>query len=201
MSIADQRGVGAVTMRAVAAQLGIEAMSLYNHVKNKEAILDGMVDLVVEEIDLPTDTDDWREAMRRRAVSARQAFSRHPWAPALMDSRRTSGPGRLRYFDWVLSTLVAAGFSLAAAARCFSVLDSYVYGFGIQQFNVTAGDEPPEATAAAMLAAVPAEDYPVLHQMVLTAMDVGYDVEADFAFGLDVVLTGLGQALSAETHR
>jgi AcrR family transcriptional regulator len=199
ISIADEQGVGAVTMRAVGAHLGVEAMSLYNHVKNKDAILDGMVDLVVEEIDLPTDTDDWREAMRRRAISAHQAFSRHPWAPALMDSRQTSGPARLRYFDWVLAILVAAGFSLGAAARCFSLLDSYIYGFGLQQLNLAAGDAPPEEAAMAMLSAVPAVDYPVLHRMVLMAMDVGYDAEADFAFGLDVILTGLTQVLSAET--
>lgn len=201
MGIADGNGVGAVTMRAVATRLQVEAMSLYNHVKNKDAILDGMVDLVVEEIDLPTDTDDWREAMRLRAVSAHRAFTRHPWAPALMDSRRSSGPARLRYFDWVLTTLVTAGFPLATAARCFSVLDSYIYGFGMQQLSVTAGEAPPEDLAGAMLSTVPAQEYPVLHTMVLLAMDVGYDAEADFAFGLDVILTGLGRMLSTGTER
>jgi AcrR family transcriptional regulator len=201
IGIADERGAGAVTMRAVATQLGVEAMSLYNHVKNKDAILDGMVDLVVDEIDLPTDTGDWRQAMRCRAVSAHRAFARHPWAPALIDSRRTSGPGRLRYFDWVLATLVTAGFSLEAAARCFSVLDSYIYGFGMQQLSVTADDVPAAEAAQAMLSAVPAVEYPLLHEMVLLTMDVGYDAEADFAFGLDVILAGLGQLLSAETDR
>jgi len=199
MEVADERGAGAVTMRAVASRLGVEAMSLYNHVKNKDAILDGMVDIVAEEIDLPIDADGWREAMRRRAVSAHRAFARHPWAPALMDSRKTSGPARLRYFDWVLATLVGAGFSLEAAARCFSVLDSYIYGFGRQQLSMTAGEAPPKEMAKALLAAVPADDYPHLHQMVLLAMDTGYDAEADFAFGLDVVLDGLGQMLSAAT--
>ena len=102
VEIADERGVGAVTMREVASRLGVEAMSLYNHVANKDDILDGMVDLVVEQFDLPDDVDDWREAMRRRAVSAHEVFGRHPWAPALFDSRESSGPARLRYFDWVL---------------------------------------------------------------------------------------------------
>ena len=201
MGIADAHGSGAVTMRAVASRLGVEAMSLYNHVKNKEAILDGMVDIVVDEIDLPTDADDWREAMRRRAVSAQRAFVRHPWAPALIDSRTTSGPARLRYLDWVLGTLENAGFSLDVAARCFSVLDSYIYGFGRQQLGVTSGEAPQEETAEAMLAAVPADDFPHLHRMVLLAMDVGYDAEADFAFGLDVILDGLGQVMSTETDR
>jgi len=201
MGVADGHGAGAVTMRAVASRLGVEAMSLYNHVKNKDAILDGMVDIVVDEIDLPTDADDWREAMRRRAVSAHRAFARHPWAPALMDSRTTSGPARLRYFDWVLGTLVDAGFSLEVAARCFSVLDSYIYGFGRQQLSATVGEAPPEEMAGAMLSTVPADDYPHLHRMVLLAMDVGYDAEADFAFGLDVILDGLGQVLATETSR
>ena len=140
IGIADGHGADAVTMRAVASQLDVEAMSLYNHVKNKDAILDGMVDVVVDEIDLPTDLDDWREAMRRRAVSAQRAFARHPWAPALMDSRTTSGPARLRYFDWVLGVLEDAGFPLDVAVRCFSVLDSYISGFGRQLLGTSAAD-------------------------------------------------------------
>ncbi len=197
VGVADECGVGAVTMRAVASRLGVEAMSLYNHVRNKDAILDGMVDLVVEEIDLPTDidVDDWREAMRRRAVLAHRAFERHPWAPALIDSRTTSGPARLRYLDWVLGALVDAGFSLQAAVRCFSVLDSYIYGFGRQQPSVTDGETPPEKMAEAMLSTVPPDEYPHLHQMVLLAMDTGYDSEADFAFGLKVILDGLERML------
>ena len=195
ISVADECGVGAVTMRAVASRLGVEAMSLYNHVKNKDAILDGMVDLVVEEIDLPTDVDGWREAMRLRAVLAHQAFTRHPWAPALIDSRRSSGPARLRYLDWVLGTLVEAGFALEVAVRCFSVLDSYIYGFGRQDLGATGSAPPPERMAQAMLSVVPAGDYPYLHRMVLLAMDTGYDAEADFAFGLKVILDGLERML------
>ena len=141
VEIADERGVGAVTMREVASRLGVEAMSLYNHVANKDDILDGMADLVAEQFDLPQDADDWREAMRRRAVSAHQVFGRHPWAPMLFDSRGSSGPSALRYFDWVLGTLMRAGFSIDDAARAFSLLDSYIYGFGIQQFNFSAGSD------------------------------------------------------------
>lgn len=200
LGVADERGFGAVTMRAVASRLGVEAMSLYNHVQNKDAILDGMMDLVVDEIDLPGDAEDWREAMRRRAISANRAFARHPWAPGLMDTRTTSGPARLRYFDWVLGTLVDAGFSLEAASRCFSVLDSYIYGFGRQQLGAGGDEATPEEMAEALLSAVPADDYPHLHRRVLLAMDTGYDAEADFAFGLDVILDGLEQVLS-ETNR
>jgi len=196
VEIADGRGVGAVTMREVASRLGVEAMSLYNHVANKDDILDGMVDLVIEQIDIPADADGWREAMRRRAVSAHQVFGRHPWVPPLVDSRESSGPSRLLYFDWVLGKLMTAGFSPVDAARAFSLLDSYIYGFGIQQFNISAdGDASPEEMAKMFLAAIPAEKYPYLHRMATQAMESGYDAEADFDFGLELILDGLERLL------
>ncbi|PKQ15726.1 MAG: TetR family transcriptional regulator [Actinobacteria bacterium HGW-Actinobacteria-7] len=197
VEIADERGVSALTMREVASRLGVEAMSLYNHVSNKDDILDGMVDLVAEQFDLPQDVDDWREAMRRRAVSAHEVFGRHPWAPMLFDSRGSSGPSGLRYFDWVLGVLLRAGFSIDAAPRAFSLLDSYIYGFGIQQFNFSAGgDESPEERAEAILEYIPAETYPYLHQMASHAMQIGYDAEADFDFGLEIILDGLDRILA-----
>jgi len=198
IAIADEHGVAAVTMRAVASRLGVEAMSLYNHVAGKDDILDGMVDLVIPQVDLPADAEDWREAMRRRAVSAHQVFERHPWAPPLLDSRQSSGPSRLRYYDWVLGTLMGAGFSVDGAAHAFSLLDSYIYGFAIQQSNFSAGGEAsPEEMAEAILAAIPVEEYPHLHRMASHAMQTGYDAEADFDFGLAIVLDGLGRILDA----
>lgn len=194
--IADERGVAAVTMREVASRLGVEAMSLYNHVANKDDILDGMVDLVVGQLDVPADADHWREAMRRRAISAREVFGRHPWAPALLDSRESSGPTRLRYLDSILGALVRAGFSMDGAARAFSLLDSYIYGFGIQQMNFSADDgASTEEMAEAILAYIPAEEYPYLHRMASHAMEVGYDAEADFEFGLEIILDGLERIL------
>ncbi len=198
VEVADERGLGAITMREVASRLGVEAMSLYNHVANKDDILDGMADLIAGEFDLPDDVDDWREAMRRRAVSAHEVFGRHPWAPALFDSRESSGPARLRYYDWVLGKLVTAGFALEDAVRAFSLLDSYIYGFGIQQFNMAAdGDASSEEMAEAILASIPAETYPHLHRMASHAMDTGYDAEADFNFGLEIILDGLERVLDA----
>jgi AcrR family transcriptional regulator len=183
-------------MRAVASRLGVEAMSLYNHVANKDDILDGMADLVAEQFDLPEDEEDWREAMRRRSISAHQVFGCHPWAPMLFDSRESSGPSRLRYFDWVLGKLMTAGFSVDGAARAFSLLDSYVYGFGIQQFNFSGdSDASPEEMAEAILAYIPVEQYPHLHRMASHAMQVGYDAEADFDFGLEIILDGLERIL------
>lgn len=196
VELADERGIGALTMRAVASQLGVEAMSLYNHVANKDDILDGILDAVVGEIDLPTDAGDWREAMRRRATSAHEVFHRHPWVPALLDSRQSSGPASLRYLDWVLGTLLEAGFSIDEAPRAFSVLDSYLYGFAIQESNFAAdGDATSEERAEAVAAHVPAETFPNLHRMATRAATTGYDAEADFAFGLEIILDGLERAL------
>ncbi len=194
--IADEHGVGAVTMRAVASELGVEAMSLYNHVANKDDILDGMLDLVIEEIELPADVTGWREAMRQRALAAHEVFGRHPWVPVLLDSRGSPGPAGLRYFEWVLGTLMQAGFSIDDAQRVFSVLDSYIYGFGIQEFNFSALSElSAEERAAAILGYVPPDEYPHLHRMASRAAEVGYDAEADFAFGLEVILDGLERML------
>jgi AcrR family transcriptional regulator len=199
IEIADERGVAAVTMREVASRLGVEAMSLYNHVANKDEILDGMLDMVIGELDLPSGVEDWREAMRHRAVSAREVFGRHPWVPLLVDSRESSGPARLRYLDWVLGTLMEAGFSELGAQQAFSLLDSYIYGFGIQQFNFSAeSDAAPEEMAEAILAFVPAEQYPYLHRMASYAMREGYDSEADFAFGLEIIHDGLERILEGQ---
>jgi len=195
--LADEDGIESLTMRSLGLRLGVEAMSLYNHVANKDDLLDGMVDLVVSEIELPTDTVDWKAAMRRRAISAQSVFSRHPWASALVDSRESSGPARLRYFDWVIGALRRAGFTLEMAVRAFSLLDSYVYGFGRQQLNMSAGgDLEPGEMGAAFLRAIPAAEYPYLREMVVEyAMKYGYDESADFAFGLDLILDGLQRLL------
>jgi len=195
--LADEDGIESLTMRKLGLRLGVEAMSLYNHVANKDDLLDGVVDLVVSEIDLPPDTTDWKAAMRARAVSARAVFSRHPWAIALIDSRESSGPARLRYFDGVIGTLRRAGFTLELAVRAFSLLDSYVYGFGRQQLSSSAGsDSSPEEMAEAFLRAIPADEYPYLREMVVEhAMKAGYDGGADFAFGLDLILDGLQRLL------
>ncbi len=199
--LADEDGIDALTMRELGLRLGVEAMSLYNHVANKDDILDGMVDLVVGEIDLPSGAVDWKEAMRRRAISAQSVFSRHPWASALIDSRESSGPARLRYFDWVLGTLRRAGFTPELAVRAFSVLDSYIYGFGRQQLNLSAsGDVEPEELAEAFLRAIPADEYPYLREIVVDyAMDAGHDESADFEFGLDLILDGLQRLLDRAT--
>lgn len=198
LDLADERGIDALTMRELGRRLGVEAMSLYNHVDNKDDVLDGILDLVVGEIDLPSDDVDWREAMRRRAVSAKEAFTRHPWASALNDARESSGPGRLQYFEWVIGTLRRAGFSVELALHGFSAIDSYIYGFGRQQLNISAADGDSREMAAAFLSALPADEFPYLREVITEHMlTVGYDEAADFEFGLGLILDGLERALEA----
>jgi AcrR family transcriptional regulator len=195
VSLADEQGIGALSMRQLGARLGVEAMSLYNHVRNKDEILDGIVEAVVEEIAVPRSGADWRSAMRERAVSARRAFDRHPWVVALMDTRMSSGPSRLRYFDAMLGTLRDAGFPYELAARAFSVLDCYIYGFAVQKSNLSAGDGNHAERAGAFRNAVPAETYPHLARVAELTAEAGYDEDADFDFGLALILDGLERAL------
>lgn len=135
IALADRGGIASLSMRRLGVELGGEAMSLRNHVASKDDLLDGMIDGVFAEIELPTDGTDWRTAMRRRAISARQVLSRHTWATGLMESRSTPGPATLRHHDAVLGTLRKAGFSIELAAHAFSALDSYIYGFALQVFR------------------------------------------------------------------
>jgi AcrR family transcriptional regulator len=199
LHLADEAGADALTMRELGRRLGVEAMSLYNHVDNKDDLLDGMLDLVVSEVDLPSGDVDWREAMRRRAVSAREVFARHPWASALLDSRESGGPGRMRYFEWVIGTLRRAGFSVELAVRAFSAIDSYVYGFGRQQLNMSAGefDGTREEMYDAFLSTIPADAFPYLGEATEYMLRAGYDESADFEFGLGLILDGLERARDA----
>lgn len=195
--VADERGVGSVTMRKVAEHLGVEAMSLYHHVANKDEILDGIVDLVFAEIELPDGGADWRTAMRRRAASAREVLGRHPWALGLMESRRNPGPATLRHHDAVIGSLRAAGFSIAMAAHAFSAVDSYVYGFVLQESNLPfRTPEELEEVAETMSRHMPAGAYPHLAEMMAEhALRPGYAYAEEFAFGLDLILDGLQKLL------
>ena len=195
LDLADESGLDALTMRELGKRLGVEAMSLYNHVANKDDVLDGILDLVVSEIDLPSGDVDWRVAMRRRAASARAVFGRHRWASMLLDSRESSGPGRMYYFDWVIGTLRRSGFSVELAVHAFSAIDSYIYGFGRQQLNMAAGEGTAEESAEAILSAIPADEFPYLAEVITDFMlTVGYDESADFDFGLGLILDGLERA-------
>lgn len=192
MALADEKGEAGATMRAIAARLGVEAMSLYNHVSGREDILDGMVDAVFDAIELPTSTD-WKEAMRHRAASARAALRRHPWAVGLMDSRSQPGPATLRHHDAVLGILRSGGFSVAMAAHAFSVIDSYLYGFVLQELSLpfTSPDEV-DQIAGDILRDLPADSYPHLTELITQhALQPGYDYADEFEFGLSLILGAL----------
>ncbi|GIH97032.1 TetR family transcriptional regulator [Planobispora siamensis] len=181
-------------MRRVAQELGVEAMSLYHHVPNKDAILDGVVDAVFAAIALPdAGCDDWRDAIRARAHSARAVLSRHSWALGLIDSRRTPGPATLRHHDAVLGVLRRAGFTLPMAAHAISLIDSYVDGFVIQEVNlpVMTPDDVKEV-AGGLLDNLPADELPYLREMIVDhALRPGYDHTSEFGYGLDLILDAL----------
>jgi AcrR family transcriptional regulator len=196
MALADAGGIDALTMRRLGDELGVEAMSLYKHVANKDDLIDGMTDAVFAEIELPSGATDWRTAMRERAVSVRAALSRHPWATPLMQSRTSPGPATMRHHDTVIGTLRTAGFSVALTAHAFSALDSYIYGFALQQRSLPfeTGEQMAEL-AEAILAQFPAEAYPHLAELTVQhVLQPGYDYGDEFEFGLDLVLDGLERA-------
>jgi AcrR family transcriptional regulator len=197
MALADADGIESLTMRKLGEALGVEAMSLYNHVASKSDVLDGMVDLVFGEIGLPSDATDWRTAMRGRAISAREVLSRHRWAIGLMESRTTPGPATLRHHDAVIGTLREAGFSVEMVGHAFSLLDTYIYGFALQQASLPfdTGEETAQL-ANAMVAQFPVGEYTHLAEFTLEhVLQPGYDYADEYEFGLDLILDGLESAL------
>jgi AcrR family transcriptional regulator len=192
VALADEAGLEAFSMRALAQELGVVPMALYKHVANKDELLDGMVDSVFAEIELPPADVDWRSAMRRRAVSTREALGRHGWAIGMMESRRP-GPANLRNHNAVMGCLRGAGFPFEMAIHAYSVQDAYIYGFALQERDT--GFETPESAGeaaqrrAATIGAL--EDYPHLAEIVTKLPESGYDNAVEFAWGLDLILDGL----------
>lgn len=196
VALADQSGIESLTMRILGEAVGVEAMSLYNHVVNKDDLLNGMVDVIFSQIDLPSAEVDWKVAMRQRAISAREVLTRHPWAIGLMSSRTSPGQATLRHHDAVIGALLRAGFSVAMAAHAYSVLDSYIYGFALQQASLPfdTADETVEL-AQMILSQIPADQYPHFTRLAIEhVLQPGYDYSDEFEFGLDLILDGLGRA-------
>ncbi|GAA1513466.1 TetR/AcrR family transcriptional regulator [Nocardioides humi] len=195
VEVADRSGLPAVSMRNVGKALGVEAMSLYHHVAGKEALLDALVDWIFAGIDLPEPDEPWRQAMRRRAASARDRLAAHPWAVGLIESRRTPLPALLRHHDAVLGSLRGGGFSVADAAHAFSVIDAYVYGFVVTEVNLPFDSEAEvEDVTAGLMADMAEGAYPHLTELVVEhALQPGYDYAEEFGFGLDLVLDGLAR--------
>jgi AcrR family transcriptional regulator len=196
VSLADANGLASVTMRKLAEALGVEAMSLYHHVANKDDILDGMVESVFAEIDLPEAGADWKTTMRQRAASLRAALTRHPWAISIMESRSSPGPATLRHHDAVLGYCRRAGFSIEMAAHAFSLIDSYVYGFVLQEVNLPFDDtDALEEMVGKIMPDLSTDEYPYLAELTTEhVLRPGYAYGDEFDFGLGLVLDGLESA-------
>jgi AcrR family transcriptional regulator len=194
IELADEGGLAAVTMRRLGKRLGVEAMSLYNHVVKKDDIVDGISELVLAEIELPALGDDWKAAMRLRADSFREVLSRHPWL-AQAETRSHPGPATLRYADWVLGCLRRAGLSPDMAARAFWILDSYIYGFVSQKATLDSAG-PAAAEQGEYTRSLPAEQYPYLVEASVTySSGPGWDFDHEFRFGLDLILEALDRQI------
>ena len=197
--LADKRGFEALSMRRLGEALGVEAMSLYKHVASKDEILDGVVDVVFGEIGLPAEGVAWRPAMRERALAARQVLLRHPWAIGLLDSRRIPGPATIRHHDAVIRSLRQGGFSIGMAAHAFSLLDSYIYGFALQETSLPLrSPRDVGGVATELLIRAPAAEYPHFAEMVreyARRLDDSHGPE--FEYGLDLILDGLERAQAA----
>ena len=200
IALADEGGFESLTMRKLAKQLGVEAMSLYTHVAGKEDILDGLVDIVFSEIEVAAPGElDWKTAMRARALSVRDALNRHRWAVGLMEGRMNPGPATIRNHDAVMGCLREGGFPFRAAVHAYSCMDAYIYGFALQEKHL--GFETPEHSAEkidSQRANVPnMDEFPYLLEIATEFADGGYDYATEFEFGLDLILDALDRHRSA----
>jgi AcrR family transcriptional regulator len=208
LALADRGGFESLTMRRLADELGVAAMTLYYYVPNKDELITGMVDIVFAEIELPAADDGWKAAMRQRAISTRAALNRHRWAVGLMESRAMPGPASFRVHDTVLGYLRTGGFSIEATIQAYSVLDSYIYGFALQEKTVpfedaegaaaVAQEQTRELEARAADPQVDALEFPHLHEVVAGHVArVGHDFGEAFEYGLDLILDALDERRSA----
>ena len=197
LEVADEGGVESLTIRSLAEHLGAKPMALYHYVANKNEILDGIVDLVYAEIDLPVPGGDWRTEMRRRAQSARRVLRRHPWAVPLLQSRTAPGSATLAHHDATLGSLRGGGFSVRMTAHAYALLDSYIYGFALSEASLPInGPETVAEVATSMRQHHPIDDHPHLVEFSTEhIMQPDYDFGSEFDFGLEVILDGLAQAM------
>ncbi len=195
VALADAEGIDGLSMRSLARKCGVEAMSLYNHVANKEALLQGMIEIVVADIYIPATGTPWKEAMRERAVSAHAVLMRHPWASMVMLSQADSGPVMLRWVDATIGCLREGGFSWSLADHAWNTLDSYIHGFTQQRLNFPFKESDYAAAAAEYLPFIPADTLPNLHGMAREIAEGRHDGIQEFRFGLDLLLDGLERIL------
>jgi AcrR family transcriptional regulator len=191
LKIADKKGLESVSMRNLARALNVEAMSIYNHVPHKDAILDGLVELVVSEITIPKIGGDWKATMRQRAIDAHRVLMKHSWATMLFVSRVNVGPVMLRYVDATLGCLRAAGFSFAMADHAWDAVDSYTYGFTFRKLNFPLQPNDYAKVAAQFLPTIPVEQFPYLNGMSQEVIAKRHDGLHHLELGLDLILDGL----------
>lgn len=201
IALADDGGIEALSMRKLAQELGVEAMSLYNHVANKAELVDGIVDLVVSEIELPSAEEAWDVSIRKCAISAHEAFLRHPWACSLAmspNSTRAPRPPRLAYMEWLLGRLREGGFSPELTYHAYHALDAHILGFTLWQLGHSAAardfgsGQSLADLAADFLRDIRGGGYPYLAEHVEQHIDPPSDgVVSEFEFGLDIILEGL----------
>ncbi len=195
LALADDIGLAALSMRRLGEELGVEAMSLYKHVAHKDDLIDGIVDLVAAEIELPTPGGDWKAAMRRRSMSAHEVLMRHPWATMMIVSRANVGPAMLRYVDATISCLRGAGFSWAMADHAWNAIDSYVYGFTLAKLNFPFEPDEYATRAKGFIHMIPAAQFPGLHGMSMEVIEGRHDGLHHLEFGLDLLLDGIEKRL------
>ena len=200
LALVDEGGLDALSMRKLGQALGFEAMSLYNHVANKDEVIDGILDLVLAEGDPPAPSDDWEAAVRESAISVHAALRRHPWAPALLMAPGRMRPARLRYMDSLLGRLREGGFSAETTYHAYHVLDGHTFGFSLWEAAHTFSDEDASRMAASFDRLIPVDDYPYLreHGEQHFADGPHHDVSA-FELGLDLILDGLRRMRADES--
>jgi AcrR family transcriptional regulator len=201
VSLADEAGLDSLSMRKLAQTLGVEAMSLYNHVGNKDDVLDGMADLIVSEFEVPAIDGDWRLALRTRAISTHSVLRRHPWSPMLIASRLNVGPAMLRYINATLGCLREAGFSYELADRAWNALDSHIYGFTLLELNFPLDRSEYASAAQQFIPLLPREQFPYMHELTQLVIDGAHEGVQRFEFGLDMLLNGLEQLRREELAR
>jgi len=196
VALADRIGMEGFTIRKLANELDVKPMTIYHHVPNKDAIIDGMVDSVFAEILLPPSDADWRTAIAARARSAREVLAKHPWATSLMESRVNPGPATLRHHDAVLGCFRAAGFSVEMTAHAYALVDAFIYGFALQEANLPAtGGEEMTELAAGITDQFADGQFPHLVEFTVEhVLKPGYDFTEEFDFGLGLILDGLAAA-------
>jgi len=192
IGLADREGIDALSMRKLGQALGVEAMSLYNHVKNKDDILDGIVDMVVSKFELPRPGTDWKAAIRRTAMTAHEVLVQHPWAASLMLSPARMSSARLRYMEGILGSLRQGGFSAEMTHHAYHALDSHISGFTLWQVHFQFDPKEADDIAANFLGKLGPDTYPYLLEHAGEHMKESEpEDEGEFAFGLDLILDGL----------